>query len=88
MKKVGIIGHVNHGLTTLPKEIHDKLEKEFYEREVNDIISYVIKPTHQYFEGKQFVCKGKHQYTETKIDESDGTISIKWICQCGRNMKD
>lgn len=28
-------------------------------------------------QGKQFICKGKHQYREVKG---------KWICQCGRML--
>ena len=33
---------------------------------------------------KEFICKGKHQYREVKID--DGTK--QWICQCERNIND
>ncbi len=31
------------------------------------------------FEGKTFVCKGKHQYSN---------IGGEWKCQCGRNVND
>lgn len=43
-------------------------------------------PVGGYFTGgKQFVCKGKHEYREVK-NESDGYIIIKWVCQCGRQL--
>ena len=36
-------------------------------------------PIPDIFGGKEFVCKGKHQYSQ---------IEKEWICQCGRNTKD
>lgn len=42
---------------------------------------------HGYYE-KEFVCKGKHQYREKKVQIQEGLIQSQWICQCGRNMND
>lgn len=40
--------------------------------------------------GKEFYCKGKHQYREVKkkITDGDGCVYIKvdWVCQCGRKL--
>lgn len=38
---------------------------------------YIIEapPILKYVDGKEFICKGKHQYREVKG---------KWVCQCGR----
>lgn len=42
-------------------------------------IPYEIRRHPEYDEGKQFKCKGKHQYRQL-----DGV----WICECGRKMND
>ena len=34
-------------------------------------------PIPDLFEGKQFICKGKHQYRE---------YDKQWVCQCGRSL--
>jgi hypothetical protein len=42
---------------------------------------------HEFYNGKQFVCKGKHQYREVqeREDMGEGTlIKSIWICECGR----
>ena len=43
-------------------------------------------PIPDLFEGKQFICKGKHQYREVREQEGS-IIKCKWICQCGRTTK-
>ena len=37
-------------------------------------------------EGKQFICKGKHQYREVTEELNDGISKRNWVCQCGRNL--
>ncbi len=36
-------------------------------------------------EGKQFICKGKHQYKEV-ITKNGNFHRSTWICQCGRKL--
>jgi hypothetical protein len=41
----------------------------------------------EFYNGKQFVCKGKHQYREVQEREDVGEgilIKSTWICECGR----
>lgn len=41
--------------------------------------------------GKQFICKGKHEYrkVERKEEFENGSIvKVEWICQCGRKTTD
>jgi thioredoxin reductase len=43
-----------------------------------------------YNEGKEFICKGKHQYRlieMIKNEKGNGTfITEVWACQCGRKL--
>lgn len=46
---------------------------------------YIIEPSPMmhYDSGKEWVCKGKHQYREVTSKEGS-LIKTKWVCQCGR----
>ena len=54
-------------------------QRNYFPTDFQEPIEYKLSAMPLLPEGKQFTCKGKHQYTE-----KDG----QWICECGRNMKD
>jgi len=66
--------------------VNDQLNRYFDTKKFTDPIPYVANNSLNYYGGKEFICKGKHQYREVKT-ESDGYTSVEWICQCGRKIK-
>jgi hypothetical protein len=40
-----------------------------------DVYKIEAPPILKYVDGKEFICKGEHQYRQ---------VEEKWICQCGR----
>ena len=90
--KLGIIAHIDHGKTTIDKAdllipaLLDLLESESYIDFSKPIAYNARPPMPDLFEGRQFICKGKHQYREVREHEGS-VIKCKWICQCGRTTK-
>lgn len=97
-KKVLVFGHVNHGKTTISSALESVLDKhDFGIHEASEILkegipSYAIPfelgPRLHFNEGKQFVCKGKHQYRDFKNETSENVFTSIWVCQCGRKIND
>ena len=85
MNKIALIGHVDHGKTTLVSAIKDLVDMNLEnliivdDNEEPDIIkNFKYDPMPMLFSRKQFKCKGKHQYRQSM----DGI----WICECGRKV--
>lgn len=75
----------NNDLTTERiKEVFNNLESCF---KPEPFIITNPYPLNGYTNEKQFICKGKHRYIETKTEQKDGSILVEWICQCGTKTK-
>lgn len=58
----------------------DKMQDEGY-------FKIEMSPVLKYDTGKEFVCKGKHQYREVRVNDGN-FIKVSWVCQCGRKTTD
>lgn len=98
IKVIGIVGEpldstLRHFLS-ISKNQHDILLVEDIEKHIAITIKDEVvpfpkpdpNPIQSYIYGKQFVCKGKHQYREVKIEKQEGLIHSEWICQCGKKL--
>lgn len=72
-------GH-NDVIILTPEEAKEYTNGPFSEIRKESVYEYKTIPIHRYEnEGKQFICKGKHQYTD---------VNGEWVCQCGRKTTD
>ena len=90
--KLGIISHIDHGKTTIVNMptpninsiVQNNIEAKSY-LDFNEAIPFHMVRHLLGNEGRQFICKGKHQYREVREHEGS-VIKCKWICQCGRKI--
>lgn len=74
---------VNYTATILLKEIKPVEKVEQFEPKLNKYVIEAQSNVQPYV--KQFICKGKHQYRETRVKEGNMILST-WTCQCGRKL--
>ena len=95
--KLGTIGHVDHGKTTLTAAIESVLEKQNLSSVYLDVAEKVFEFTNPYdflntpktSKSRLKKCaKGFHEFIETRHDIVQGGIfTKKWECQyCGKFM--
>ena len=83
--KFGIISHIDHGKTTVvnmpPPDINSIVQNNIEEKSYLDFNEVIIINAPKFipsmYEGRQFICKGKHQYR---------LVGTEWICQCTRKI--
>ena len=97
MKKIGTIGHVDHGRTTLTHAIKSVLEKENYSV-YQDALEEVIEYSNPYAflsekpkpsKTRLKKCeRGLHEFQETQFTTTENSIVKKqWFCKhCGTSM--
>lgn len=72
-------GH-NDVIIMTPEEAKEYANEPFSEFRKEAVYQYHAIPMLKYAnEGKEFICKGKHQYTN---------VNGEWVCQCGRKTTD
>lgn len=94
MKKIGTIGHVDHGKTNVNPAIKSLLEKEKYSVYQDEV--FEIKNPYSFLSEKQNLSKtrlkkcerGLHEFQERNHDIVKGGVFIKkWACiHCGSFM--
>ena len=67
---------INENVSAIPQyEYLDRVNKPF--------VLHNPYPLKGYNEGREFICKGKHQYKKVVKENL-----VEWICQCGRKTTD
>jgi len=86
--RIGIVGVGRPIMTELSIKEKDKDDSFSESIEVypyrNPYHNLAMLPS---LKGKQFVCKGKHQYHAKDVVENTVTIR-EWVCECGRKTTD
>lgn len=80
-----VLTYVNYKAIILLKEIKPVEKVEQIKPKLNEYLIEAQSNVQPYV--KQFICKGKHQYRETRLKKGNMILSI-WTCQCGRKTND
>lgn len=62
--------------------VENEQDNGLFFSESNPYIINRIPPIANYY-GKEFVCKGRHEYRRVVNDNL-----VEWVCQCGRKTTD
>lgn len=82
----------NVGIIT-NKQLSSEIDEDFSKVLLSEpcdpsyILPYVAAPKFaELFNGKEFICKGKHQYRKVYSDTKEGFHKGDWVCKCGREL--